>query len=62
MEELRRVQWPGNVWEDTIEGVPERSPPSTRALTYHGPTIARRCGVSPEELRAAIEKWDFIAC
>jgi hypothetical protein len=57
--ELNGVKWPGRVGDVIIEDLPN-DPPSTVALTFHAPSIARRFGATEEELRAVIEKFDFI--
>ncbi|HEX5750698.1 MAG TPA: hypothetical protein VFZ09_31010 [Archangium sp.] len=35
-------------------------PPSTQALTYHAPSLARQFETTPEALRAVIEQFDFL--
>jgi hypothetical protein len=57
--ELLRVKWPGRIGRVVIEDL-HNHPPSSVALTYHAPSLARQLGTTPEELRAVIEKFDFI--
>jgi hypothetical protein len=57
--ELRRVQWPGSFGTVIVDSLHE-DPSCTAALTYHAPSVARRRETTPEELRAVIEKFDFI--
>jgi uncharacterized protein YjbI with pentapeptide repeats len=57
--ELRGARWPelfGGVVIDKFH----RQPPRTSALTEHAPTIARQLDTTPEELKAAIERFDCI--
>ena len=57
--ELRGARWPelfGGVVIDKLH----RQPPRTSALTEHAPTIARQLDTTPEELKAAIERFDCI--
>jgi len=56
--ELRGVKWPGNfgIIVDNLH----THPPSTRALTYHAPSVAQRKETTEEELRAVLEKFDCI--
>jgi len=57
-QELKSVPWPGRF--DVILDMLATEPPSTVALTYHAPSLAKRRGMTTEELRAAIERFDFI--
>jgi len=57
--ELRGVKWPELFGEIVIEKL-HKQPPSTRALTLFAPAEAKRFETTPEELRAVIEKFDFI--
>jgi hypothetical protein len=38
----------------------EGRPPTTVALTYFAPDLAKRRGVTPEEIRAVLEKLDGV--
>jgi hypothetical protein len=58
--ELNSVQWPGMVGPIIIETL-FNQPPSTRALTEHALSIAKRLDTTPEELKAAIARFDCIA-
>jgi hypothetical protein len=57
--ELLRVKWPGIFGDVVVNGI-YKDPPTTTALTYHAPSIAKRMETTPEELRAVIEQFDFI--
>ena len=57
--ELRSVEWPGLFGRIVIENL-HTQPPPTKALVEHAPSIARELETTPEELRAVIEKFDFI--
>jgi uncharacterized protein YjbI with pentapeptide repeats len=56
--ELNSVEWPGR-FGILMEGLYDQ-PPSSVAETWYAPSIARRLGTTPEELRAVIEKFDCI--
>ena len=56
---LRRVEWPG-IFGDIVVGTLRTDPPSTVALTYHAPSVAKRNETTAEALRAVIEKFDCI--
>ena len=56
---LRNVEWPGSFGEVTVADL-HTQPVSTRALTLYAPAMARRHETTPEELRAAIERFDCI--
>jgi hypothetical protein len=57
--ELRSVKWPERFGSVVIEEL-HTHPPSTRALTYHAPSVAKRLGTTEAQLRAVIEKFDCI--
>ncbi|MFY0526117.1 hypothetical protein ACN28I_24215 [Archangium gephyra] len=57
--ELNSVEWPGRFGGVVVENL-HQDPPSTVALTYHAPSVAKRLGTTAEELRSVIEKFDFI--
>jgi hypothetical protein len=57
--ELSRVQWPPLFGELVIDKL-HNQPPSTAALALFAPAEARRFETTEEELRAIIEKFDFI--
>jgi hypothetical protein len=57
--ELNSVQWPGRVGRVVMAHL-HTQPPSTKALTYHAPSLAKQFETTPEELRAVIEQFDFI--
>jgi hypothetical protein len=57
--ELSSARWPGRFGRVTVEEL-HTQPASTRSLTYHAPSVAKRMETTPEELRAVIEKFDCI--
>ncbi|AKJ07480.1 pentapeptide repeat protein [Archangium gephyra] len=57
-QELNSLKWPGRS-HIIVVGL-DTEPPSTVAVTYHAPTVAKRYGTTPEELKAVIEKLDFV--
>jgi hypothetical protein len=57
--ELNSVQWPG-AHGDIIPDTLIKNPPCTRALTYYAPASAKLLETTPEEIRAVIEKFDWI--
>jgi hypothetical protein len=57
--ELRSVQWPDLFGRVIVKNL-HTHPPSTVALTFFAPGEARRLETTEEELRAVIEKFDFI--
>jgi hypothetical protein len=57
--ELCGVQWPSLVGPVVFETL-RRQPPTTVALTEHAHTVAKRCNTTPEALRTALERFDFI--
>lgn len=57
--ELNSVQWPGGFRPIIVEGQ-YRDPPSTRAVTFYAPALARRRETTEEAFRAVIERFDFI--
>ena len=56
---LRRVEWPGIFGDIVVENL-HTDPPSTVALTYHAPSVAKRNDTTAEALRAVLEKFDCI--
>ncbi len=57
--DLNSVEWPGGWRPISVEGG-YRDVPSTMAVTFYAPTIARRWETTEEELRAVIERFDCI--
>jgi hypothetical protein len=57
--ELTSVKWPGSFRPVTVEG-PYQEVPSVVATTFYAPAEAKRAGTTEEELKAAIERFDFI--
>ncbi|MFE8602481.1 pentapeptide repeat-containing protein [Archangium violaceum] len=57
-QELNSLKWPGR--SHIIVVSLHTDPPSTVAVTYHAPTVAKRYGTTPEELKSVLEKFDFI--
>jgi hypothetical protein len=58
-QELNSVKWPERFGGIVVKNL-HTDPPSTVALTYHAPTVAKRFATTPEELKSVIEKFDFI--
>ncbi|MFY0526114.1 pentapeptide repeat-containing protein [Archangium gephyra] len=59
LRELNSVQWPDQFGRIIIKNF-YKHPPSTVALTYHAPTVAKQYDTTEAELRAVVEKFDFI--
>ncbi|HYO71606.1 MAG TPA: hypothetical protein VEU33_36565 [Archangium sp.] len=57
--QLNSIQWPGRFGLVVIEDLHTR-PSSTRTITYHAPSIARRYETTPEALRSVVEQFDCI--
>jgi hypothetical protein len=57
--ELAALPWPGNVGRGEIALCAE-DPPSTVALTFSAPALAKRNGTTPEAIRALVEKLDGV--
>jgi len=57
--ELTSVAWPGSFRPVRLEGR-YKEVPSTVALTFYAPSEAKHCETTEEELKAAIERFDFI--
>lgn len=57
--ELTSAGWPGTFVPVILEG-PYKDVPSTVAVTYYAPAEAKRAGTTEAELKAAIERFDFI--
>jgi hypothetical protein len=57
--ELMSVEWPGRFRPVILEG-PYQEVPRTTALTFYAPSDAKRCKVTEEDLKAAIQRFDFI--
>ena len=57
--ELMSVKWPGSFRPVTLEGR-YKEVPCTKAITFYAPSDAKRCKVTEEELKAAIQRFDFI--
>ncbi|ATB31098.1 pentapeptide repeat-containing protein [Melittangium boletus] len=57
--ELLRVPWPGRHGDVTV-GVLNKQPPGTAAVTMFAPIIAKEDESTEEEIRAHIERFDFI--
>ncbi len=53
------VKWPGSFRPVTLEG-PYKEVPCTKAITFYAPSDAKRCKTTEEELKAAIQRFDFI--
>jgi len=57
--ELNSVQWPGDFRPSYVEGR-YKDPPSTRAVTFYAPALARRRETTEEAFRSVIEQFDCI--
>jgi hypothetical protein len=57
--ELSSVEWPGSFRPVRLEGQ-YKELPTTVALSFYAPAEAKRSGTTEEELKAAIERFDFI--
>ena len=57
--ELNSVQWPGGFRPIIVEGQ-YRDPPSTMAVTFYAPALAKRRETTEDALRAVIEQFDGI--
>jgi hypothetical protein len=57
--ELNSVKWPERFGGVIVENL-HTEPASTVAVSYHAPTVAKRYGTTPEELKAVLEKLDCV--
>jgi hypothetical protein len=57
--ELRALPWPGDIGPVVVEGFAEY-PPTSVAVTYSAPELAKRRGTTPEAIRAVLEKLDGV--
>jgi hypothetical protein len=57
--ELMSVAWPGTFKPVILEG-PLKELPSTVALSFYAPAEAKRSRTTEAELKAAVERFDFI--
>jgi hypothetical protein len=57
-QELDTIKWPG--YGELLVKRLDTQPPSTVALTYHAPSLAKQWGIAEEELKVALEKFDRI--
>ncbi|MDY7225108.1 hypothetical protein [Hyalangium rubrum] len=57
--ELSALQWPGDIGSIVVEGFAEE-PPSTMALTFFAPELAKRRGTTPESIKAVLEQLDGV--
>jgi hypothetical protein len=53
------LDWPGDIGSITLMGH-AREPPSTVAVTWFAPLLAKQSGTTPEAIRAVIEKCEGI--
>ncbi|WP_224366745.1 hypothetical protein [Hyalangium versicolor] len=58
--ELAALPWPGDLGTKLFLRHMER-PPSTAALTYFAPDLAKRSGTTPEAIKAVLEKLDGVS-
>jgi hypothetical protein len=57
--ELLSVPWPGDFIPVILEG-PRKERPTTSAVAFYAPAEAKRSGATLDELKAAVERFDFI--
>ncbi|MBN1208663.1 MAG: hypothetical protein JXB05_27630 [Myxococcaceae bacterium] len=57
--ELRAAPWPGDIGRIKVEGF-AMAPPTTVAVTYSAPELAKRFSTTPEAIRATLEKLDGV--
>ncbi|HEX8821912.1 MAG TPA: hypothetical protein VF794_18440 [Archangium sp.] len=57
--ELAAMEWPGDIGSITMKGH-AREPPSTVAVTWFAPSLAKENGTTPEVIKAIIEKCEGI--
>jgi hypothetical protein len=57
--ELMSVKWPGTFRPVTLEGR-YKEVPSTVAVSFYAPAETKLSGTTEAELKAAIERFDFI--
>jgi hypothetical protein len=57
--ELRTAPWPGDIGPVVMDNFEDR-PPTTVAITYSAPALAKRYGTTPEAIRATLEKLDGV--
>jgi hypothetical protein len=57
--ELGAAPWPGRIGRVVMSGF-EEIPPTTMAVTYSAPALAKRYGTSLEAIRAVLEKLDGV--
>ena len=57
--ELNNLKWPERFGGVIVENL-HTEPASTVAVSYHTPTVAKRYGTTPEELKAVLEKLDCV--
>ena len=57
--ELVTMEWPGDIGSVTIKGH-ARYPPSSVAVTWCAPILAKDSGTTPEAIKAVIEKCEGI--
>lgn len=52
---LAAMDWPGDIGSITMKGH-AREPPSTVAVTWYAPTLAKESGTTPEAIQAVVER------
>jgi hypothetical protein len=58
-QELRAAPWPGDLGPLVMSGF-DQDWPTTVAVTYSAPALAKRRGTTPEAIRATLEKLDGV--
>jgi hypothetical protein len=57
--QLRALPWPGDIGPVVIEGFAD-FPPTTEAVVYSAPELAKRSGTTPEAIKAVLENLDGV--
>ncbi len=57
--ELSAAPWPGDIGPIAMSDF-DQDPPTTMAITYSAPALAKRYGTTPEAIKATLEKLDGV--
>jgi hypothetical protein len=57
--ELSAAPWPSDIGSIVMSSF-DQDPPTTVAVTYSAPALAKRYGTTPEAIRATLEKLDGV--
>jgi hypothetical protein len=58
--ELSAAPWPGDIGSIVMSDF-DQDPPTTVAITYSAPALAKRYGTTPEAINATLDKLDGVA-